>query len=183
MDAEIGVRILERALAVGPRCGRATLIAIDGRSGSGKTTLAMAIVALAESRGLTCAVVHGDELCPGWDGLPAVPGRFSAIVEGLRARGRATYPTWDWHANGPGAPAELPPTNLVIFEGPSAADPQWAASTSASVWMEAPVRRRKQRALTRDGETFAPYWDHWAAAEDAYFSGRKPEHADFVVTT
>ncbi|MGH3453856.1 MAG: 4-amino-4-deoxy-L-arabinose transferase, partial [Nocardioidaceae bacterium] len=36
---------------------------------------------------------------------------------------------------------------------------------SLLVWVDAPADVRKRRALTRDGDVFAPYWDQWAADE------------------
>ena len=49
--------------------------------------------------------------------------------------------------------------------------------------MEAAASVRKKRALDRDGETFAPHWDAWAAQEDAMLAReRTPERADIVVT-
>jgi anthranilate synthase component 1/para-aminobenzoate synthetase len=48
--------------------------------------------------------------------------------------------------------------------------------------MEAPASVRKKRALDRDGETFAPHWDTWAAQEDAMLAReRTPERADLVI--
>jgi anthranilate synthase component 1/para-aminobenzoate synthetase len=48
--------------------------------------------------------------------------------------------------------------------------------------MEAPASVRKKRALDRDGETFAPYWDAWAAQEDAMLAReRTPERADVII--
>ena len=50
----------------------------------------------------------------------------------------------------------------------------------------APVRRRagagpgpprRTRALARDGETFAPHWDRWAAQEEDYLARHAPRAA------
>jgi anthranilate synthase component 1/para-aminobenzoate synthetase len=50
------------------------------------------------------------------------------------------------------------------------------------VWLEAPSSVRKKRALDRDGETFAPHWDRWAAQEDAMLAReRTPGRADLVI--
>ena len=55
---------------------------------------------------------------------------------------------------------------------------------SVLAWLEAPADVRKKRALDRDGETFAPYWDMWAAQEDAMLAReRTPERAGLVIDT
>ena len=84
---------------------------LDGRSGSGKTVLADALA--AELGG---AVVHMDDLYPGWGGLEE--GSAYALERIVRplARGEdAVWRRWDWAADaraearlgknhGPGAP-------------------------------------------------------------------------------
>jgi len=50
------------------------------------------------------------------------------------------------------------------------------------VWLEASPSARKKRTLDRDGDTLAPYWDMWAAQEDAMLAReRTPERADVVI--
>jgi uridine kinase len=181
MDAEIAARILDSAAAAGPRCGTTTLVVIDGRSGAGKTTLATAVAALAQDQGLTTSVVHVDELCPGWNGLPAVPHRLEKLVKSIARTGDATYPTWDWYNDCPGPDANLGPSDVVVIEGASAADPRWATLTSVAVWVEAPPEVRKARAIARDGDSFAQHWESWAAAEDDYFGSRGSRKLDIVV--
>lgn len=182
MDHDAANRILELALAVGPRCGPIILIGIDGRSGAGKTTLAEEVSALAEARGLRPTTIHNDVLCPDWDGLSEVPGRLRALVEQLAEHGRATYPTWDWIARRPGPDGEVPPSDLVVIDGVAAIDPTWSHRRSASVWVEAPAPTRKERAIGRDGDSFAAHWDDWAVAEDAYFETTPPQ-PDLIVRT
>lgn len=180
MDPEAANRVLAAALEVGPRCGSVILIGIDGRSGAGKTTLAHRVADLAEDRGLRVAMIHNDQICPGWDGLPAVPGRLHEVARQLAVDGAATYPTWDWYADAAGPDAELPPSDLVIFEGVASISPGWAALRSLSVWVEAPADIRKARAIGRDGDSFAAHWDQWAAAEDRYYAAAPP-NPDIVV--
>lgn len=166
--------MLAYALEVGPRCGSVILIGIDGRSGAGKTTVAEQVAGLAGERGLRTTIIHNDVLCPGWDGLPEIPARLDALARQLAETGTATYPTWDWLADRPGAPAGVPPSDVVIVEGVAAIDPAWAALRSVSVLVEAPAPTRKRRAIQRDGDSFARHWDHWAAAEDRYFALNPP---------
>lgn len=182
MDLEAANHVLASALAVGPRCGSVILVGIDGRSGAGKSTLAARVSDLALARHLRTTTVHVDVLCPDWDGLPAVRSRLVALVEQLAADpvGSATYPTWDWIERRPGPDASVPPSDLVIIEGVTASDPAWAERRSVTVWVEAPAPLRKERAIARDGDSFARHWDAWAAAEDDYF-GAHPPPADLVV--
>ncbi len=50
------------------------------------------------------------------------------------------------------------------------------------VWLEAAAAVREKRALERDGAVFAPYWERWAAQEDAMLAReRTPERADVVI--
>lgn len=174
MDLRAANRVLAAALQVGPRCGGVILIGIDGRSGAGKSTLAAQISDLAAERGLTTATVHVDVLCPDWDGLPAVPDRLRGLVDQLAAAGTGTYPTWDWIARTAGPDAAVPPADLVIIEGVTASDQAWADRRSTTVWVEAPAELRKERAIARDGASFAAHWDAWAAAEDRYFQDHPP---------
>jgi len=55
---------------------------------------------------------------------------------------------------------------------------------SLLIWVEAPVDVRKERALARDGDVYAPFWDTWAAQEAAHFGAEQTRrHADVVVRT
>ena len=52
------------------------------------------------------------------------------------------------------------------------------------MWLDAPADVRRRRAFDRDGDTYAPYWDVWAAQEDVYLEQERPrEHADLVIET
>jgi cytidylate kinase len=76
----------------------------------------------------------------------------------------------------------LEPPGLLIVEGVGAGARRAAAFESLLVWLEAAPSVRKKRALDRDGDTFAPYWNMWAAQEDAMLAReRTPERADVVI--
>ena len=181
MDAAVAARVLRHARQIGPRCGSSIVIAIDGRSGSGKSTLASQVSALAEAEGLTTTTLNLDTICPGWNGLSEVPARIRGLLEQLAERGRATYPTWDWHAGRAGPDRSISAPAVLVLEGVAAADPHSADLISATVWMDAPTALRKQRALARDGDDFAPFWDQWARAEDEYLRARPPLKPDFAI--
>ena len=71
---------------------------------------------------------------------------------------------------------------MLVVEGVGAGARRAAAWESLLIWMEAPAPGRKKRALARDGDTFAPYWDGWAAQEDAMLAReRTSQRADIVI--
>lgn len=163
-----------------PRAGRTRVIAVDGRSGSGKTSFATALrAALPGAPVVTLEYLYG-----GWDGLErGVDLLVSKVLEPLAAGRTALVPRYDWIAGGWDAPWTLEPPAVLIVEGVGAGARRAAAYQSALVWMEAPAPVRKKRALDRDGETFAPYWDAWAGQEDAMLAReRTPDRADLILS-
>jgi uridine kinase len=162
------------------RAGRTRVVAIDGRSGAGKTRLAAEL-----SAELGAGVVSLEDLYGGWDGLEHGIGVLvSEVLEPLAAGRAARVPRYDWVARAWAEPAVLEPPEVLIVEGAGAAARRAAVFESLLVWLQAPAAVRKQRALARDGETFAPYWDMWAAQEDAMLArDRTPERADLVIDT
>jgi hypothetical protein len=51
------------------------------------------------------------------------------------------------------------------------------------VWMQAPTSSRRARALARDGDTYRPHWDRWAAQEEAHVTANAPGDAATHVFT
>jgi hypothetical protein len=48
--------------------------------------------------------------------------------------------------------------------------------------VDAPAGRRRDRALARDGATYAPHWERWARQEDEFYAADQVrEHADLIV--
>lgn len=91
-------------------------------------------------------------------------------------------PRYDWVAGEWAEPVLLKPTKVLIVEGVGACARRAAAFESLLVWLEVPPDVRKKRALDRDGETFAPHWDRWAAQEDAMLAcERTPDRADILI--
>lgn len=147
-------------------------ILIDGRSGSGKTELAARVSADWPAAQL----VRMDDLYPGWDGLAA----GSAVVPELLAGGE--YQTWDWIRDRPGELRRIDPARPLIVEGVGSLTRASRPLADLAIWVEYPAALRKERALDRDGELFAPHWDDWAAQEDALLAVERPwELADLVV--
>ena len=172
--------VVEAARAASPVAGSTVVVAVDGRSGSGKTLLGTAV-----ARQLACPVVHLDAVYPGWDGLRAGVALVTARVLEPIARGEAAaYPRWDWMRSRPGRTTIVDAGPHLVVEGCGALVPPAAAFAAVRVWVDAPTEVRKARALSRDGETYAPHWDRWAAQEDAVYASVRPwETADLVLRT
>lgn len=162
--------VVAAARAARPVSGSTVVVSVDGRSGSGKTLLGTAV---ADTLG--CPVVHLDDVFPGWDGLAAgVALVTDHVLEPLARGGTAAYPRWDWMRSRPGRPVAVPVSSHLVLEGCGALVPPAVAHAAVRVWVDAPDALRRQRALARDGETYAPHWDRWAAQEDAVYAVARP---------
>jgi uridine kinase len=161
-----------------PAAGRTRVVAVDGRSGAGKTSLATALQASLGAPAVSLECLYG-----GWDGLErGIDLLVTAVLEPLAAGRAARVPRYDWIAAAWDTPRTLEPPEVLIVEGVGAGARRAAGYESALVWMEEPASVRKKRALDRDGETFAPYWDAWAAQEDAMLAREgTPERADVII--
>ena len=160
------------------RAGRTRVVAIDGRSGAGKSSLAA--VLRAE---LGAPVVTLEDLYGGWDGLErGVDMLVSEVLEPLSAGRPARVPRYNWVTAAWEAPLVLAPPEILIVEGVGAGARRAAAYASLLIWVEEAASVRKKRALDRDGETFAPYWDMWAAQEDAMLARERTwDRANLVI--
>jgi uridine kinase len=178
-DVRDGItRITASVRRAAPRAGRTRVVAIDGRSGAGKTSLA------AELSGrLSAPVVSLEDLYGGWDGLErGIDLLVSTVLEPLAAGQAARVPRYDWIAREWAAATVIEPPDILIVEGVGAGASRAASFESLVVWLEVPAPVRKRRALGRDGETFAPYWDRWAAQEDLMLArDRTPDRADITL--
>ena len=156
------------------RVGGAAVVLIDGHSGSGKTTLAAGLAdAVERASGARPAVIGMDELYPGWDGLAA----GSAALAGALAAGE--YERYDWLLGEFSERVGIPADGTLIVEGCGALTAASLAAAAArgrvyAVWVESPEGLRRERALARDGDMFAPHWDAWAAQERAHFASARP---------
>jgi cytidylate kinase len=161
-----------------PTLGEGRLVCVDGPAGSGKTTLAARLVEqVADAR-----VVHMDDLFEGWDGLPRVDAQLRGLLEPLGRGGPGRYRRWDWHADGWAEEVVVEPAPLLVLEGVGAGSLVTVPWVGVLVWVEAPRDLRRRRGIERDGETFAPYWERWAAAEVDHFARhRTRERADLVL--
>lgn len=168
------------ARAAQPRCGTTVVVAVDGPSGSGKTTYAAALAAA-----LGCQVVPLDALYPGWDGLAAGVDRLAREVLEPIARGEpAAYRRWDWHRGELGDEVEVVGGQVLVVEGCGASAGPAGPYAAVRVWLQADAATRRRRGIARDGAAYEPFWERWAAQEEALFAtDHTRAHADVVVDT
>lgn len=158
--------------------GSGRLVCIDGPAGSGKTTLAAGLSAARPD----AAVVHMDDLYPGWDGLPRVGAQLGTLLRPLAEGESGRYRRWDWPAGDWAEEVVVPPGPLLVVEGVGSGSPVPGVTPTVLVWVEAPHELRMRRGIERDGDAFAPHWEAWAVAEAEHFARhRTRERADLEV--
>lgn len=159
--------------------GGATTVLIDGRSGSGKTTLAQQLCRAWEFS----EVIRLDDIYPGWDGLAWAADHIRTALLEPRAAGRlGRWRSWDWATGSPADWHNVEPGRRLIIEGVGALTAANRALADLGIWVDTPDAERKQRALLRDGDTFAPRWDRWAAQEVNFITRHDPlSVSDWIV--
>ena len=158
--------VLDALEVAAPTSGSGRLLCVDGPAGSGKTTLAAQVAAAVPGT----TVVHTDDLLQGWSGLDGLAGRLDALLRPLADDAPGRYRRWDWLAGTWAETVEVAPSPLLVVEGVGSGTPRCADLRTVLVWVEAPHDLRMRRGLERDGEAFAPHWEHWARDEAALFS-------------
>ncbi|GAB3565335.1 hypothetical protein GCM10027405_22490 [Arthrobacter alkaliphilus] len=144
------------------------IIAIDGRSGSGKTTLAIELAARLRMHHKV-SLFHLEDIYPGWNGLIAGIERYvTTVLAPLRRGEAAEWVSWDWEKHYDGGSHVTLPAEIVIVEGVGAAASAARPMLDAVVWVDAPDDDRRHRAMARDGSSYEPFWDSWAAQEDEW---------------
>ena len=72
----------------------------------------------------------------------------------------------------------------MIVEGAGAGARRCAPYLAVLVWVEADEDVRRDRALARDGDRYAPHWDRWARQERTHFAREGTrQRADLVLDT
>ncbi|MFJ4264416.1 aminodeoxychorismate synthase component I [Paenarthrobacter nicotinovorans] len=146
------------------------IIAVDGRSGAGKTTLAVELTARLRQHHKV-SLFHLEDIYPGWNGLRTGIERYvGTVLAPLREGKAAEWVSWDWERHYDGGLNVTLPAEIVIVEGVGAGAEAARSMLDAVVWVEAPSDDRRRRALTRDGSTYEPYWDSWAAQEEEWLA-------------
>lgn len=158
----------------------ARTVLIDGRSGSGKSTLAKRLRRLWDDS----QILRLDDVYPGWDGLAwAVDHVRTELLAPRREGCPGRWRSWSWVRDAPGRWHTVDPTQRLIVEGVGALNTPGRALADLGIWVDTPDAERKRRALLRDGDTYRPHWDRWAAQEDDYLARHDPRSvADWVVT-
>ncbi|MFI5085506.1 MAG: chorismate-binding protein [Actinomycetales bacterium] len=161
---------------------RPVIIAVDGRSGAGKTTLALELAALLREH-RKVSVFHLEDIYPGWNGLGAGIERYvSTVLAPLDAGADAQWSSWDWANHYDGEQRTTAAADVVLVEGVGAAHATARPFLDAVIWMDAPAEVRMARALDRDGDSYAPFWDQWAQQEDELLAQDDPAGlADLLV--
>ena len=171
--------VLAHALARPPRLGSGRLICIDGPAGSGKTTLAAALTELSGA-----AVVHMDDLYPGWNGLFDVDAEVLGLLGPLGEDRPGQYRRFDWAAGGYRESHTVDPQPLLVLEGVGSGNRAWRDLVTTLVWVEAPFELCLERGLTRGGEGVREHWLGWVDDEARLFAEQDTRaHADLVVDT
>ena len=162
-----------------PACGRTTVVAVDGPSGAGKTEFTDGLAAHTGAD-----VLHLEDLYPGWRGLSATPPMVASVLAAIAVDDVGTARRWDWQRGVPGHILSVPPTRLLLLDGVGSGAAVVRPFLSLLIWLEAPTDVRRRRALARDGDTSAPFWDTWAAQEAEHFAAEGTRRAaDLVVRT
>jgi uridine kinase len=171
--------VAREVLAGPPRLGAVRLVCIDGRAAAGKSTLAGR---LASALG-DVQIVHMDDLYEGWTGLDRVWDRLDSwVLQPLRGNFPGRYRRYDWSAEAYAEWHDVPVRPALVVEGVGSADRPIDHLATLKIWVDAPLSVRYQRGMDRDGESFRPYWDAWAADEAVHFAReRTQERADLIV--
>lgn len=164
-----------RTLLIAVAAAERPVVLIDGGAGAGKSTLAAQIVEAWPGPQLP-TVICTDAFCPGWDGLATAAAAVPSLIAG------GVVPSWDWEAGRPGTPVAVDPNRPLIVEGCGSITGASRELATLCLWVETPPDRRRERALARDGEMFAPHWQRWADQEAAHWREDRPwELADIVM--
>lgn len=151
------------------------LLAVDGRSGAGKSRLAERLLQRARKDlgADDVELFHLEDLYPGWEGLEEGVEAFAGMLEQLLRNQDASWRPWDWTRRQPSDETRLLRANarMIIVEGVGSTVPGHTdVVPHFGVWLHLEANIRKHRALARDGDLYRPYWDLWAAQEDALFA-------------
>ena len=116
-----------------------------------------------------------DSLYPGWDGLEAGVELAREQILVPHARGFVgVWQRWDWDLEEAAEAHAVDPSLPLIVEGSGLLTPVTARLGDVRVWLESPAPSRKHRALGRDGDSYSPHWQQWAAQEDRHVARDAP---------
>lgn len=160
--------------------GRRGVVLVDGRSGAGKSTFARQLAEEVRRYLPDLQACALDQWYPGWDGLADGSRILAEDVLGPASH----YQAWEWEAGRPGGTVTLEASAPLLVEGCGALTPATRLRADVAVWVDAAADVRRDRALRRDGDLFAPHWERWAAQEDDHIARNDPVAlADFCLDT
>ena len=81
---------------------------------------------------------------------------------------------WDWATRRPAGRYLTDPGIPLVVEGVGALTPQSAPLADVAVWLDGSGEVRRERALARDGDTYAPHWERWARQEERHLADNAP---------
>jgi uridine kinase len=150
------------------------VVLIDGGSGSGKSSLADRL-ALA----LPAQLVRLENVYPGWDGLDAASAAVQTDILAAKSPG---WRSWDWVTSEPRERHPIDASRGLIVEGSGSLSRENRQLATFGIWLRLEEKTRRDRALARDGDLYAPHWHRWAAQEAAFVARERPEQlADVIV--
>ena len=121
-----------------------------------------------------------DDFYQGWDGLESAS---AAVSDDVLAPVSPGWRRWDWTTDTTAEWHEIDPSLPLVIEGSGCLGRANRARATFGIWVELDAPTRKQRALARDDEAYAPHWDRWAAQERAFGERERPwEIADLILT-
>ena len=167
------------------------IILIDGRAGSGKSSFAEELRnELFRQSDAAPALIHMDDLYPGWEGLEAGSAYLvQNILQPLSQAKPAAWQKWNWSQGRRGDPTEpgngwreFSGGNILIIEGCGSLSRQSRDLAQLSLWIEAPRDVRRARWQARDAGKFDEFWGLWQAQEDHFYEAEKSDRlADWVI--
>ena len=149
------------------------VVLIDGGSGSGKTTLAAALAPV-----LAAQLVRLDDFYPGWDGLESAS---AAVHHDVLSPVGPGWRRWNWMTDSAAEWHPIDPTLPLVIEGSGCLSHANRERATFGIWVELDASTRKKRALARDGDAYAPYWDRWAAQEQSFGLRECPQRLADVI--
>jgi uridine kinase len=176
MNSEVPAGLVERIEAAEPRCGRVTVVAVDGGAAAGKSSLALALADRLDG----AAVLSTDAMLEGWAGQFGFWLRLREDVLAPLAAGRpGSYRRYDWHALRFAETVPVPVPRVLLVEGVSAIT-ACAGRLSVAIFLDVPRTVRERRWIERDGPLRRP-WRDWLDAEDRYFAAHPPPPATVLL--
>jgi len=153
---------------------RPPLVLIDGPSGAGKSSLADLLVRIWPG-GPRPQLVRMDDIYPGWSGLDRASAAVGPdLLEPFVAGKHPRWQRWDWAGDTAAEWHSVSTDRPLIVEGCGTLTRANASLADLAVWLDADDAVRKERALRRDGMSFATHWDQWQHDFDAYVLRESP---------